>query len=85
MPDPEIIEVEIDEVLTPVEKADWEADQEAVIADVRHNREIMRAGGPDTTDEARQLAEDNALPEPEHDPTDFGHQTITSPPKAGEQ
>lgn len=46
MPKAEIIEVEIDGMLAPVEKAEWEADPEGVTALVRHNRQAvdMRSG-----------------------------------------
>lgn len=37
----ELIEVEIDGMMTPVDKAEWDEDQDAVIAQVRHNREAV--------------------------------------------
>lgn len=45
-PDEELIEVEIDGLLTPVEKAQWEANQDEVTAKVIEARASLRLEAP---------------------------------------
>ncbi len=57
----ELIEVEIGGVLAPVDRAEWEANPDAVRAEVLANREAMKLTGPDTTVEAQRIVTEGSL------------------------
>jgi hypothetical protein len=83
-----VAEKKIDGVMTPLtaeDLAEYEADPEAFTAEVIADRKIMEAEGPDTTAEARELVKERQIDEADFDPTDFGDETITTPPKKGEK
>jgi hypothetical protein len=48
-----LIEVEIDNLMTPVDHDEWEANPEAVTAEVRKNRLELRLDEHDTTEAAQ--------------------------------
>ena len=71
--------------LTDEDLAEYEADREGFTAQVIRDRETLDPSGPDTSEEAKRLIEERTVEEPEFDPTDFGDETISKPPKAGEK